>query len=270
MVQALEWRCCPCLYQGRARTYTITRITATWPPRSFTPLAAAPCHHQRDNVGQPSRASSPAPVRTDVQDAGFSSGLSATYSSILIAVTNWLKSNPERKVSPGHPVRLPGQGLSSIWPRGFRSSKKHREVRTVRGEQASTSATGSPWMYLMYLKRVGPVSAATAVVGTMSSQAGCTWTLRGISLTSARPGPKAPGRSGEKGGGDRHRPGEPDHFITTSTARRRPECAIRSRPSTPQRDHPQLHRAGHRRHTGPVCVRSTSWEYSLLDPIWLE
>ena len=105
----------------------------------------------------------------DILVLAFSSGLSATYQSAVIAKEELLEKYPERKIQvvDTRAASL-GQGLL-VWY----ACKKRDEGQTL--EQVAQWAEENKlhlchWFTvddLMYLKRGGRISAATAIVGTM-------------------------------------------------------------------------------------------------------
>lgn len=107
----------------------------------------------------------------DVLAVAFSSGLSTTYQSAVIAAEELKEQYPDRKiyVSDGLAASL-GQGLL-VWY----AEKLHREGKTleeVRDWVEANKLHCCHWFTvddLMYLKRGGRISAATAIMGTMLS-----------------------------------------------------------------------------------------------------
>ena len=107
----------------------------------------------------------------DVLVLAFSSGLSATYQSAVIAAEELREEFPQRKLIVVDTLSAAiGQGLLVYTAAGMRSAGKTIEETAAWVEQHKKQVCH--WVTvedLMHLKRGGRVSAATAVVGTMLS-----------------------------------------------------------------------------------------------------
>ena len=112
------------------------------------------------------------PVLKDGQDVlvlAFSSGLSTTYQSAVIAANDLMEKYPDRKVNVVDTLCASlGQGLLTIHTCAKRDEGLSLAELTAWVEENTLHLCH--WFTvddLMYLKRGGRVSAATAVVGTM-------------------------------------------------------------------------------------------------------
>ena len=107
----------------------------------------------------------------DVLVLAFSSGLSATYQSAVIAASELREEFPERKLIVIDTLCAAlGQGLLVYTAAGLRSEGKSIDETAAWVEEHKLKLCH--WVTvedLMHLKRGGRVSAATAVVGTMLS-----------------------------------------------------------------------------------------------------
>ena len=107
----------------------------------------------------------------DVLVLAFSSGLSATYQSAVIAADELREEFPERKITVIDTLcAAPGQGLLVYTAAKQRLAGKSLEEVAAWVEDHKLNVCH--WVTvedLMHLKRGGRVSAATAVVGTMLS-----------------------------------------------------------------------------------------------------
>ena len=124
------------------------------------------------NVGQATEAIGPLlKAGKDVLFLAFSSGLSATYSSIKIAAEELAEQYPGRKVYVVDTLCASlGQGLL-VWY-AARKKQEGRTIEEVRDWVEANKLRLCHWFTvndLMHLKRGGRVSAATALVGTMLS-----------------------------------------------------------------------------------------------------
>ena len=114
------------------------------------------------------------PVLTAGHDAlviAFSSGLSATYQSAVIAAEELREEFPDRKITVIDSLcAAAGQGLLVCTAANLRAQGKSLEETAAWVEEHKRHVCH--WVTvedLMHLKRGGRVSAATAVVGTMLS-----------------------------------------------------------------------------------------------------
>ena len=107
----------------------------------------------------------------DVLYIGFSSGLSGTYSAGALAAQELSEKYPERKILTVDSLCASlGQGLL-IW-HAWQEKKKGKSIEEVRDFTEKTKLHLCHWFTiddLMFLKRGGRVSGATAVVGSMLS-----------------------------------------------------------------------------------------------------
>ena len=122
------------------------------------------------NVAQYTEALTPLlQAGKDVLILAFSSGLSATYSSSVIAVEDLREKFPQRKIFTVDTLCASlGQGLILYLAAGLQ--KQGKSIEEVRDWVEANKLHICHWFTvddLMYLKRGGRVSAATAVVGTM-------------------------------------------------------------------------------------------------------
>lgn len=105
----------------------------------------------------------------DVLVLAFSSGLSATFQSSKLAVEELSEKYPERKLYTVDTLCASlGQGLILYLAAGLQ--KQGKSIEEVRDWVEANKLHICHWFTvddLMYLKRGGRVSAATAVVGTM-------------------------------------------------------------------------------------------------------
>ena len=107
----------------------------------------------------------------DVLVLAFSSGLSTTYQSSVIAVNELSEQYPDRKIYTVDTLCASlGQGLL-VW-RAVQEQKKGKSIEEVRDWVEENKLHLCHWFTvddLHFLKRGGRISAATAVVGTMLS-----------------------------------------------------------------------------------------------------
>ena len=105
----------------------------------------------------------------DVLVLAFSSGLSTTYQSSVIAVNELSEQYPDRKIYTVDTLCASlGQGLL-VW-HAVQEQKKGKSIEEVRDWVEENKLHLCHWFTvddLHFLKRGGRVSAATAVVGTM-------------------------------------------------------------------------------------------------------
>lgn len=107
----------------------------------------------------------------DVLVLAFSSGLSTTYQSSVIAVNELSEQYPDRKIYTVDTLCASlGQGLL-VW-HAVQEQKKGKSIEEVRDWVEENNLHLCHWFTvddLHFLKRGGRISAATAVVGTMLS-----------------------------------------------------------------------------------------------------
>lgn len=107
----------------------------------------------------------------DVLVLAFSSGLSTTYQSSVIAVNELAEQYPDRKIYTVDTLCASlGQGLL-VW-HAVQEQKKGKSIEEVRDWVEENKLHLCHWFTvddLHFLKRGGRISAATAVVGTMLS-----------------------------------------------------------------------------------------------------
>ena len=107
----------------------------------------------------------------DVLVLAFSSGLSTTYQSSVIAVNELAEQYPDRKICTVDTLCASlGQGLL-VW-HAAQEQKKGKSLEEVRDWVEENKLRLCHWFTvddLHFLKRGGRISAATAVVGTMLS-----------------------------------------------------------------------------------------------------
>ena len=107
----------------------------------------------------------------DVLVLAFSSGLSTTYQSSVIAVNELAEQYPDRKICTVDTLCASmGQGLM-VWL-AAQEQKKGKSIEEVRDWVEENKLRLCHWFTvddLHFLKRGGRISAATAVVGTMLS-----------------------------------------------------------------------------------------------------
>ena len=107
----------------------------------------------------------------DVLYIGFSSGLSGTYNAGEMAAQELRERYPERKIYTVDSLSASlGQGLL-IW-HAWQEKQKGKSIEEVRDFTEATKLHLCHWFTiddLMFLKRGGRVSGATAVVGSMLS-----------------------------------------------------------------------------------------------------
>ena len=107
----------------------------------------------------------------DVLVLAFSSGLSTTYQSSVIAVNELSEQYPDRKIYAVDTLCASlGQGLL-VW-HAVQEQKKGKSIEEVRDWVEENKLHLCHWFTvddLHFLKRGGRISAATAVVGTMLS-----------------------------------------------------------------------------------------------------
>ena len=107
----------------------------------------------------------------DVLVLAFSSGLSTTYQSSVIAVNELAEQYPDRKIYTVDTLCASlGQGLL-VW-HAVQEQKKGKSIEEVRDWVEENKLRLCHWFTvddLHFLKRGGRISAATAVVGTMLS-----------------------------------------------------------------------------------------------------
>ncbi len=107
----------------------------------------------------------------DVLYLGFSSGLSSTYSSSVVAARELQEKYPDRKIYTVDTLCASrGQGL--LVYHVCRKKAEGADIDTVRDYAESVKLNLCHWFTvddLFFLKRGGRVSAATAVIGSMLS-----------------------------------------------------------------------------------------------------
>ena len=107
----------------------------------------------------------------DVLVLAFSSGLSTTYQSSVIAVNELSEQYPDRKIYTVDTLCASlGQGLL-VW-HAVREQRRGQSIEAVRDWVEENKLRLCHWFTvddLHFLKRGGRISAATAVVGTMLS-----------------------------------------------------------------------------------------------------
>ncbi len=107
----------------------------------------------------------------DVLYIGFSSGLSGTYNAGVLAARELSEKYPERKIYTVDSLCASmGQGLL-VW-HAWNEKRKGATIKQVRDFTEQTKLHLCHWFTiddLMFLKRGGRVSGATAVVGSMLS-----------------------------------------------------------------------------------------------------
>ena len=107
----------------------------------------------------------------DVLVLAFSSGLSTTYQSSVIAVNELAEQYPDRKICTVDTLCASmGQGLL-VW-HAVREQRRGQSIEAVRDWVEENKLRLCHWFTvddLHFLKRGGRISAATAVVGTMLS-----------------------------------------------------------------------------------------------------
>ena len=107
----------------------------------------------------------------DVLYIGFSSGLSGTYNAGVLAARELSEKYPERKIYTVDSLCASmGQGLL-VW-HAWNEKRKGATIEQVRAFPEQTKLHLCHWFTiddLMFLKRGGRVSGATAVVGSMLS-----------------------------------------------------------------------------------------------------
>ena len=107
----------------------------------------------------------------DVLVLAFSSGLSTTYQSSVIAVNELSEQYPDRKIYTVDTLCASlGQGLL-VW-HAVREQRRSQSIEAVRDWVEENKLRLCHWFTvddLHFLKRGGRISAATAVVGTMLS-----------------------------------------------------------------------------------------------------
>lgn len=107
----------------------------------------------------------------DVLVAAFSSGLSGTYQSAVIAAEELREQYPERRLYVVDTLAASlGQGLL-VWY-AVKLQQEGKSIEEVRDWLEENKLRCCHWFTvddLMYLKRGGRISAATAIVGTMLS-----------------------------------------------------------------------------------------------------
>ena len=105
----------------------------------------------------------------DILVLAFSSGLSTTYQSSVIAVNELAEQYPDRKIYTVDTLCASmGQGLL-VW-HAVQEQKRGQSIEAVRDWVEENKLRLCHWFTvddLMYLKRGGRISAATALVGTM-------------------------------------------------------------------------------------------------------
>ena len=163
---------------------TVAQLSVEMDGRSFTNAEMGPkalYDHMRAGKMPKTAAANPdgwaeciRPVLAAGQDAlvlAFSSGLSATYQSAVIAAEELRDEFPQRKLIVVDTLSAAiGQGLLVYTAAGMRSEGKTIEEVAAWVEDHKKQVCH--WVTvedLMHLKRGGRVSAATAVVGTMLS-----------------------------------------------------------------------------------------------------
>ena len=172
MVQALGVEVLPLAFTMEGKTYYNYTDNRDMAPKEFYRRLAAGAVATTNavNVGQAIEGIEPLlQAGKDVLTLAFSSGLSATYSSMQIAVDELAEKYPERKVYAVDTLCASlGQGLILYLAAGLQ--KQGKSIEEVRDWVEANKLHICHWFTvddLMYLKRGGRVSAATAVVGTM-------------------------------------------------------------------------------------------------------
>ena len=172
MVQALGVEVLPLAFTMEGKTYYNYTDNRDMAPKEFYRRLAAGAVATTNavNVGQAIEGIEPLlQAGKDVLTLAFSSGLSATYSSMQIAVDELAEKYPERKVYAVDTLCASlGQGLILYLAAGLQ--KQGKSIEEVRDWVEANKLHICHWFTvddLMYLKRGGRVSAATAVVGSM-------------------------------------------------------------------------------------------------------
>ncbi len=124
------------------------------------------------NVGDFTQALDPILAEgKDVLILAFSSGLSATYQSSVVAVEEMREKYPDRKIFTVDTLCASlGQGLLVYL--AVKEKEKGRTIEEVRDWAEATKLRVCHWFTvddLHFLKRGGRISAATAIVGSMLS-----------------------------------------------------------------------------------------------------
>ncbi len=124
------------------------------------------------NVGQFEEAMEPILASgKDVLYIAFSSGLSGTYNAALIAIEELSAKYPERKIYAVDTLAASaGQGMLCYY--AWLEKEKGKTIEEVRDYLEENKLKMCHWFTiddLMFLKRGGRVSAATAVLGSMLS-----------------------------------------------------------------------------------------------------
>lgn len=172
MVQALGVEVLPLAFTMEGKTYYNYTDNRDMAPKEFYRRLAAGAVATTNavNVGQAIEGIEPLlQAGKDVLTLAFSSGLSATYSSMQIAVDELAEKYPERKVYAVDTLCASlGQGLL-VWY-AAQERKKGRTIEEVR-DWAEANKLSLCHQFtvddLHFLKRGGRISATTAVVGSM-------------------------------------------------------------------------------------------------------
>lgn len=174
MVQALGVEVLPLAFTMEGKTYYNYTDNRDMAPKEFYRRLAAGAVATTNavNVGQAIEGIEPLlQAGKDVLTLAFSSGLSATYSSMQIAVDELAEKYPERKVYAVDTLCASlGQGLILYLAAGLQ--KQGKSIEEVRDWVEANKLHICHWFTvddLNFLKRGGRVSAATALVGTMLS-----------------------------------------------------------------------------------------------------
>ena len=174
MVQALGVEVLPLAFTMEGKTYYNYTDNRDMAPKEFYRRLAAGAVATTNavNVGQAIEGIEPLlQAGKDVLTLAFSSGLSATYSSMQIAVDELAEKYPERKVYAVDTLCASlGQGLILYLAAGLQ--KQGKSIEEVRDWVEANKLHICHWFTvddLNHLKRGGRVSAAAALFGTMLS-----------------------------------------------------------------------------------------------------
>ena len=172
MVQALGVEVLPLAFTMEGKTYYNYTDNRDMAPKEFYRRLAAGAVATTNavNVGQAIEGIEPLlQAGKDVLTLAFSSGLSATYSSMQIAVDELAEKYPERKVYAVDTLCASlGQGLILYLAAGLqKQGKSIEEVRDWAEANKLSLCHQFTVDDLHFLKRGGRISATTAVVGSM-------------------------------------------------------------------------------------------------------
>lgn len=174
MVQALGVEVLPLAFTMEGKTYYNYTDNRDMAPKEFYRRLAAGAVATTNavNVGQAIEGIEPLlQAGKDVLTLAFSSGLSATYSSMQIAVDELAEKYPERKVYAVDTLCASlGQGLILYLAAGLQ--KQGKSIEEVRDWVEANKLHICHWFTvddLNHLKRGGRISGATALFGTMLS-----------------------------------------------------------------------------------------------------